>query len=134
ELGLGERCRLPGTISDAPAFLAGLDVCVLCSRSEGLPNVMLEYMACGRPIVATAVGANPQLIDHGVHGLLVPPEDPGHLAAATRRRPDEPRLAARTAAAARRRVQQRYSKDRLIERFHAFYVNLARYGRVAIHD
>ena len=61
-------------MSDIPAFLAGLDVAVLCSRSEGLSNALLEYMAAGRAIVATAVGAAPDLIADGVHGLLVPPE------------------------------------------------------------
>ena len=45
---------------------------MLCSHAEGMSNALLEYMAAGRPIVATAVGAAPELIEDGVHGLLVP--------------------------------------------------------------
>ena len=59
ELGLAARFRLEGSVRDIPAFLARLDVAVLCSRSEGMSNAVLEYMAAGRPVVATAVGATP---------------------------------------------------------------------------
>ena len=65
-----------------PGFLARLDVAVLCSRSEGMSNALLEYMAAGRPIVATAVGANEQLVGDGVHGLIVPPGQVAPLAVA----------------------------------------------------
>jgi glycosyltransferase involved in cell wall biosynthesis len=70
-------------------------VAVLSSRSEGLSNSVLEYMAAGRPVVATAVGGNPRLIEDGVTGLLVPPEDPAALAHAVARLLREPELAAR---------------------------------------
>jgi glycosyltransferase involved in cell wall biosynthesis len=121
ELRLGERFRLPGRIDDVAAFLAGLDVCVLCSGSEGMSNAVLEYMAAGRPIVATAVGATPQLIADGVHGLLVPPGDEAALARAIGRLLDDPALAVRLAAAARRRVRDEYSLERMVERFEDFY-------------
>src|SRR5262249_4908110 len=55
--GLGERFRLCGAIGDIPEFLSGLHVAVLPSHSEGMSNAVLEYMAAGRPVVATAVGA-----------------------------------------------------------------------------
>src|SRR5207244_3660743 len=61
ELGLEDRFALPGSVADVPAFLAHLDVAVLCSRSEGMSNALLEYMAAGRAIVATAVGGNAEL-------------------------------------------------------------------------
>jgi glycosyltransferase involved in cell wall biosynthesis len=125
ELGLGNRLFLPGSVKDIPAFLGSLDVAVLCSRSEGMSNALLEYMAAGRPIVATAVGANGQLIEHGVHGLLVPPGDPGRLARAIRRLLEDRELAARLGAAARRRVQEEYSRETMIRRFEAFYEALA---------
>src|SRR5262249_35963147 len=85
DLGLLSRVFLPGTIEDMPGFLRDLDVAVLCSRSEGMSNAILEYMAAGKAIVATAVGGNVQLLEHERHGLLVPPGDPHALAEAMRR-------------------------------------------------
>jgi glycosyltransferase involved in cell wall biosynthesis len=124
ELGIGEHLHLPGSVRDIPGFLRGLDVAVLCSRSEGMSNALLEYMAAGRPVVATAVGASAQLIEHGVHGLLVPPGDAGRLAAAIRRLLEDPALAARLGAAARRRVQERYSREAMVRRFEDFFHGL----------
>ena len=125
ERGLEGRFRLLGAVSDIPAFLAGLDVAVLCSRSEGMSNALLEYMAAGRPVVATAVGAAPDLIEDGVHGLLVPPGDPGKLAEAMGRLLREPQMARRLGEAARRRARDRYSREAMVERFTDFYERLA---------
>ena len=98
--GLTARVVLNGGRDDVPRFLSRLDVAVLCSRSEGLPNAVLEYMAAGRPIVATRVGAVPELIDNGVHGLLVPPNDAPLLAAAIEQLGSNRTLAMSCAAAA----------------------------------
>lgn len=76
-------------------------VVVLASRREGMPNVILEAMAHGRPVVATPCGGIPELITDGVNGLLVPQDDPGALAAALDRLFTEPELAERLAAEAR---------------------------------
>jgi glycosyltransferase involved in cell wall biosynthesis len=124
ELGLGDRLVLPGSVKDIPAFLRRLDVAVLCSRSEGMSNALLEYMAAGRPVVATAVGASVQLIEPGVHGLLVPPGDSGLLAAAIARLLEDRALAARLGTAARRRVQEKYSREVMVRRFEDFYQQL----------
>ena len=78
--GLTERFELPGSMADVAGFLAGLDVAVLCSRSEGQSNALLEYMAAGRAIVATAVGGNLELIEPETTGLLVPASDPAQPA------------------------------------------------------
>jgi glycosyltransferase involved in cell wall biosynthesis len=122
--GLMDRFALPGSVSNIPAFLAGVDVAVLSSRAEGMPNAVLEYMAAGRAIVATAVGANVQLIEDGVHGLLVPPDDPGRLAAAIAGLLHDPARAARLGAAARRRAEERYSREAMVRRFERFYLGL----------
>jgi glycosyltransferase involved in cell wall biosynthesis len=124
ELGIQDRCKLLGSVVDVPAFLFGLDVAVLCSSSEGMSNALLEYMAAGRAIVATAVGGNVELIEDGVHGLLVPPGDPHELAAAIYRLLANPALRARLGAAARDRVEARYSRDGMIQRFEEFYAQL----------
>jgi glycosyltransferase involved in cell wall biosynthesis len=130
ERGLAGAFELPGSSSDVPGFLGSLDVAVLASRAEGLPNAVLEYMAAGRPIVATTVGAVPELIEDGVHGLLVPPGDPAALATAILRLLREPGLATSLATAARQRVHERYSRAAMVHRFEAFYEGLTA-GRVA---
>jgi L-malate glycosyltransferase len=123
--GMTDRFHLLGSVADVPAFLGGLDVAVLPSRSEGMSNALLEYMAAGRAIVATAVGAVAELIDDGVHGLLVPPNDAESLAAAIDCLLKNPDLARRMGEAARRRVRERYSREAMVERFTDFYERLS---------
>ncbi len=89
-----------------------------------MPNAVLEYMAAARPIVATAVGATPELIRDGVHGLLVPPNDAPALAAAIDRLLTDRDLACRLGEAARERAMKRYSRSAMIRRFEAFYTRL----------
>jgi sugar transferase (PEP-CTERM/EpsH1 system associated) len=74
ELGISARVRFLGARSDIPDVLNALDIFVLPSLSEGMPNAVLEAMACGLPIVATRVGGIPELIEDGNTGLLVPSE------------------------------------------------------------
>jgi glycosyltransferase involved in cell wall biosynthesis len=124
QMGIAERFHLCGQQSDISGFLGGLDVAVLASRAEGMPNAVLEYMAAARPIVATAVGAVPELISDGVHGLLVPSEDAGALAAAIARLVADRALAGRLAEAARRRAIERYSREAMVRRFEDFYTRL----------
>jgi glycosyltransferase involved in cell wall biosynthesis len=124
ECGLGERIVLEGLLADVPGFLAGLDLAVLPSRSEGMSNALLEYMAAGKAIVATSVGGNPRLIDDGVHGLLVPPDDPSALTAAIGRLLSDADLAVQLGQAARRRVEERYSREAMVRRFEMFYLCL----------
>jgi glycosyltransferase involved in cell wall biosynthesis len=126
ERGLGDRFRLHGSVADVPGFLAGVEIAVQPSRSEGMSNALLEYMATGRGIAATGVGAAPELIAHGVHGLLVPPDEPDALAAALRRLLDEPGLAHALGAAARARARQQYSRETMVRRFEDFYEGLTR--------
>jgi glycosyltransferase involved in cell wall biosynthesis len=126
---LEDRLVLEGAVVDVPGFLAGLDVAVLPSRSEGMSNALLEYMAAGKPIVATAVGGNTRLIDDGVHGLLVPPDDPAALAAAISRLLNDADLATRMGRTARRRVEERYSREAMVRRFEKFYLQLMGNGR-----
>ncbi len=81
-LGLGSSVRFMGIRDDIPAVLGLMDVFVLSSLSEGAPNVILEAMASGLPVVATNVGGVPDLVRDGETGCLVEPGDPEGLAAA----------------------------------------------------
>lgn len=102
ELGLGEGFRLLGYREDARRVMAGFDLFVLASRYEGLPVSLMEALALGVPVVATAVGGIPEAIRHEREGLLVPPGRPALLAEAITtlvRDPDRRRLLAEGAAA-----------------------------------
>ncbi len=126
ERGLGNRFRLCGSTSDIPGFLAGIDVAVLSSRAEGMPNAVLEYMAAARAIVATDVGACGRLITHNVHGLLVPAGQAEPLAGAMGellRDGDRGRRLARTA---HRRVEEEFSRQEMVGRFEEFYLRLVK--------
>jgi glycosyltransferase involved in cell wall biosynthesis len=127
--GLGERFDLCGAQKDVPGFLSSLGVAVLASRAEGMSNAVLEYLAAARPVVATAVGATPELLK-GECGLLVPPGDPAALAGAIARLLRDPALAARLAEAGRRRAVEEYSRAAMVRRFEEFYARLI-HGRAA---
>jgi glycosyltransferase involved in cell wall biosynthesis len=122
--GLADRFFFPGGVTDVPRFLAQLDVAVLCSHAEGMSNALLEYMAAGRPIVATTVGAAVELIEHGTHGLLVPPGDASRLADAIGRLMSDRPLAARLGEAARARAIRRFGRAAMVQRFENYYARL----------
>lgn len=84
-LGLDGRAHLPGRLDDIPGLLAAAEIFTLSSRWEGMPNVVLEAMAGGKPIVATTVEGTSDLLLEGESGLLVPPGDPHGLGVALER-------------------------------------------------
>ena len=110
-LGLRDDVRFLGYRQDMPALMAAADLLVSASRWEGCPMVILEAMASGLPIVATAVGGVPELITDGVSGRLVPPEDPTALAEAIDGVLGDVDLARDMAARARRRVVADFTAD-----------------------
>jgi glycosyltransferase involved in cell wall biosynthesis len=125
EMGLGGRVVFPGFRPDVPALLAAMDCFVLAStRTEGVPQSLLQAMAARVPVVASAVGGIPEVIEDGVTGLLVPPGDAAALAAAIERVLDEPAGARARAAAARALCERRFSHAAAIERLLAVYEEL----------
>jgi len=124
QLGLGDRVIMTGARTDVPRILAELSVSVLPSASEGLSNALLESMAAGVPVVATAVGGTPEVVEDGMCGLLVPPADPASLAAAIGCLLDSPPLAAALGEAGRRRVEERFGLGRMVEETTRLYRRL----------
>jgi glycosyltransferase involved in cell wall biosynthesis len=113
ELGLADRVRFTGPLGNMRAVYEAIDLLVIPSRSEGLPNVLLEALAHDRPVAATRVGAIPAVVDSPLAGALADPESPRSLADAIRRAlalGADPR-----AAEARRRVVDAFSLDRRLQ-------------------
>ncbi len=124
KLGLGDRFLFRGATSDVAAFLRTVEIAVLPSHSEGMSNALLEYMSAGRAVVATDVGANAKLVEHGRSGLIVSPGDGAALVEAIGQYLATPLRAASYGAAARRRVETNYSRDAMTRRFEDFYRGL----------
>lgn len=124
DLRLHDTVRLLGLRGDVPDLLAAFDVAVLSSEWEGAPLAVLEYMAAARPIVAARVGGLPDLIDHGVHGLLVEPGDSVALAAAIGRLLRDPEASAAMGARARERQQRDFRVEALVARLERLYEQL----------
>jgi len=123
DLGLTNRFLLRGKVVDIPGFLADLDIAVLSSRAEGMPNAVLEYMAAGRPIVATQVGGVSQMLGER-EGLVVAPSDHEALAGALVRLLENPQLSATIAREARRRAFHQYSRQRVVHLFQELFQEL----------
>jgi glycosyltransferase involved in cell wall biosynthesis len=120
-LGLSDRVRFLGQVTDMPGFYRGLDVFVLPSLSEGLPLVVLEAMAMGKPIAATSLAGTAEVVRDGVDGLLVPPADANALEDALERLADDPSLRQRMGAAGRQRALADFCIDRVARKVVQLY-------------
>lgn len=104
--GIAERIHFAGARRDIPGFLSAANVLLLCSRVEGMPNVIMEAMMFGLPVVATRVGGSPDLVVEGGTGYLLEPEDTRGLAAATASLLDDAGLARAMGLAAKERIRE----------------------------
>jgi sugar transferase (PEP-CTERM/EpsH1 system associated) len=114
EAGAAALAWLPGERRDVPALMQAFDVFVLPSLGEGISNTILEAMACGLPVIATRVGGNPELVEEGDTGTLVPPEDVDALATALAAYVRDPDRRREEGARARRRTEQRFSINAMV--------------------
>jgi glycosyltransferase involved in cell wall biosynthesis len=129
ELGIADRVHLLGFRADVSDVLAALDVAVSCSDFEGSPLAVMEYMEAARPIVATAVGGVPDLIENGVHGLLVPPREHRALADAIASLLADPRRAHALGANARARRRSEFDIGTFVRRLEDLYEELVEQSR-----
>jgi glycosyltransferase involved in cell wall biosynthesis len=124
-LALTGDARLVGALYDLPALYRELDMYVLSSHIEGTSVSILEAMASGVCVVATAVGGTPDLLGQGRFGVLVPPDDPPALAAAIMELLRDPRRRRTLAAAAREHVVRHHGELEMVKRYEALYYGLA---------
>jgi glycosyltransferase involved in cell wall biosynthesis len=124
ELGVTGSVRFLGTRRDIPALLSLADLVVHPSLEEGLPNAVLEAMAAGKPVVATAAGGTPEAVLDGETGRLVPVGDPDALAQAMLWCLQHPGEMACYGEAARRRVREHFTLEAMVDRHSTLYRQL----------
>ena len=122
--GLDGTVRFLGLRDDIPDVLAACDIAVCCSYREGSPLSVMEYMAAGLPVVATRVGGVPDLLDDGVHGLLVRPGDADGLETAIAELLADPARRARMGELARERQQAEFDLDAMVGHVQELYEQL----------
>jgi glycosyltransferase involved in cell wall biosynthesis len=123
--GLSGRFLIPGFRSDLDALLPGLDVLVQSSFTEGLPNILLEALACRVPVVATAVGGTPEIIEDGVNGFLVKAGDSTALANRIADLLASERLREKMGRRGRERVRHQFAFEAQAEKYWEVFQRLA---------
>jgi glycosyltransferase involved in cell wall biosynthesis len=121
---VADAVHLLGSRKDIDAILPAFDLFALVSDTEGLSNAILEAQACGLPVVATAVGGNPDLVDEAC-GILVAARDPEAQGKAIAALLNDPARRERMGTAARNRVVRAYSLDAMMQAYAALYLEHA---------
>ena len=123
QLGLQDHVDFPGQVEDVAAEVAGASLFVMSSLTEGISLALLEAMAAlGLPVVATRVGGNPEIVESGETGLLVPDRSPELLAQAILQVYREPALGQRMGIAGRERVEKFFDARRMVARYESLYL------------
>lgn len=121
DLRLGPHVHMPGHSDQVPGFLSASDLFVLPSRLEGMSNAILEAMAAGLPVVARAVGGNPELVVDGVTGALCRPNEVAAMAEAIGRLLLDPALGIRMGQAGRKRAERVFSIQTMLDGYADYY-------------
>jgi glycosyltransferase involved in cell wall biosynthesis len=122
---VGERVILRDRTDDIREYYRAADIFVLPSHGEGMSNALLEAMACGLAVVATRVGAAPEMIRDGIDGLLVEPEDRLGLGVALSRVVQDPGLRKRIGHAAASTARDRYGIESVVAAIERAYLEIA---------
>lgn len=124
ELGVAERVRFWGVRSDVADILNAADIFTLPSKYEGNPMSVMEAMATGLPVVASAVGGIPELVEESVSGFLTPSEDHKSLVAALQRLVESEELRRQMGLQARYRAQKRFDIRATVRRYEELYESI----------
>jgi glycosyltransferase involved in cell wall biosynthesis len=125
QAGIAPALTWTGFCQEMPAFLAALDIYVQPSLNEGMPLSVLEAMAAGKAIVATRVGGNAEVIEHGASGLLVPPGSAQAIQAALLELIEQPQKRQALAQTALRQVRERYDLGVMVDGYRRLYQKAA---------
>jgi len=117
QLGIGQSVLFAGHVSNVADYLRAADLFVLPSLQEGMPNTLLEAMACGLPVVATRIGGVVDIVRDGENGLLVGPGDPAGMSVAIGRLLQDPVLAQRISSSALETIKDSYRLDSIVLRY-----------------
>ena len=121
DLNISNKIKFLGVREDIPEIISILDISVLSSLTEGCSNAILESMAGGKPVIATNVGGNPELIVDRETGLIVPSQDATALAEAECKLLSDKDLAIKMGERGRERVKSLYSMDKIVAEFEKIY-------------
>jgi sugar transferase (PEP-CTERM/EpsH1 system associated) len=124
QAGLADLAWLPGERTDVPELMRSFDAFVLPSIAEGISNTILEAMACGLPVLATAVGGNAELVQPGRTGLLVPAADPEAMAQGLAAMAADPAAAQALGRAGRARIDAEFSLQAMVAAYQGTYDRL----------
>jgi glycosyltransferase involved in cell wall biosynthesis len=124
-MNIADKIHFLGLRKDIADLISIFDVAVISSLSEGFSNVLLEYMASAKPVVATDVGGNKEAVIHGETGILVPAEDAPSLAEGINVFLGDREIASRYGLAGRRRVEVEFSLRRMIQKYEDIFESIA---------
>lgn len=130
ELGIQEHVRILGLIDrdEVISYIKWFNVGVMCSESEGLSNAIIEYMACGVPVVATDIPSNRELIESGKSGLLYPVGDIHALSRELIHVLEDKQLRNRLSVHSREQIRGRFDETAVVQQYQDFYINLVSNG------
>lgn len=120
-LGLEERVHLLGSQPEPERHIRDFDIAVLCSETEGFSNAIIEYMRCGKPVVCTRTGGNPEVVEEGLNGYLVPVGDVEALADRIRKLAENPQLREKMGKAAQSQLADKYSMKAMVAKHVELY-------------
>jgi glycosyltransferase involved in cell wall biosynthesis len=126
QLGLEKKILILGHRQDVALLLSLLDIFVLSSRSEGCSISLLEAMASGKPVIATRVGGNPELVMEGKTGLLVPSAEPEKLAETIIQLLKDEKLREKRGEEGRKRVREKFSRESMVKNYGELYSQILR--------
>jgi glycosyltransferase involved in cell wall biosynthesis len=123
DLKMDDTVIFEGSVSDVPSYLQNIDLGVLCSDREGLSNAILEYMACGLPVIATSVGGNVELVDER-NGICIPKNSIPELSKSLLKLIENEPMRMKMGKASLRKINEKYSWEKSMQELERYYNSL----------